>query len=156
MIRNQTRHERDWYGILRTPAEAPVRRGLAVTRVEVSPPPAEDFTPEDQLLEDVLALEASAKQYEDLGAGARAVEALGRLGGRIPADLRAQVVTTCLFLAANRSEDSAWPALRERRERARSALKALRAIAPADLIWEIDELVATGEWNTSRRFPRVA
>jgi hypothetical protein len=123
--------------------------------VPLESPPAE-LTPEEQLLEEVCGLEARATQYEDLEAAARAVRQLGLLKERIPVDLRGHVVTTCLFLASKRSEDGARPALRERRERARDALRQLRDIAPRELVWEIDELQATGEWNLSRRFPRAA
>jgi hypothetical protein len=119
-------------------------------------PPIEDLTPDEQLLDEVCALEACAKQYENLWAAGRALTALGRLKERIPADMRARVVTTCLFAAASRAEDASWPALRARRDRARDALRGLRAIAPAELVGEIDELLATGEWNTQKRFPREA
>jgi len=157
MIRNETRPDRNWYGILRTPVETAARRGLAVTHEdEAFGPPAEAFTPEERQLEEVLGLEARATQYEDLEAGARAVTALGRLGARIPVDLRAHAVTTCLFLAAERVEDHVWPALRERRDSAREALRELRPLAPKELVWEVDELLATGKWNTSKRFPRSA
>lgn len=155
MMRNETRHERDWYGILRTPAPATGPPGRAVMH-EVALPlesPPEELTPEEQLLEEVCGLEARATQYEDLEAAAHAVSALGRLEGRIPPDLRGHVVTTCLFLAEDRSEDRSWPALRERRERAREALRVLRPTAPRELVWEIDELLTTGRWNTSKRFP---
>src|SRR6266568_1660499 len=113
MIGKQTRQERDWYGILRTPGETPARRGSAVTFESSSPRafPVDDRTPEDRLLEDVLALEARATQYEDLEAAAQAVEALGLMKDRIPVDMRARAVTTCLFLAGKRPEDDAWPAL---------------------------------------------
>ena len=118
--------------------------------------PPEALTPEEQLLEEVCGLEARATQYEDLKSAARAVRALARLKERIPVDLRGHVVTTCLFLASKRGEDGARPALRERRDRARDALRELRPIAPRELVWEIDELLATGEWNLSKRFPRLA
>lgn len=158
MIRNEAKHDKDWYEILRTPALATGPPGHAVVREEAlaRAPPPEDLTPEEQLLEEVCGLETCATQYEDLEAAARAVTALGRLKERIPRDLRGHVVTTCLFLASARSQDEARPALRERRERARDALRQLRSIAPRELVWEIDELLATGEWNLSKRFPRAA
>ncbi len=158
MIRNQTTYDKDWYGILRTPAQITAPPGRAViyehaTPVAVLPEP---LTPEDELLEEVCGLEVRATQYEDLEAAGRAVTALGRLKERIPVDLRGHAVTTCLFLAADRVEDKTWPALRERRRRARNALRNLRSIAPPELVWEIDVVLATGEWNTSKRFPRAA
>lgn len=165
MIRNQARHERDWYGILRTPAPTTVRPSRAETREDAPPQGSaldalvalqDHFTPEQQLLEQVLSLEACASQYEDLAAAAEAVAALGRLQARIPVDLRGHAVTTCLFLAADRAEDDTWPALRQRRESARGALRQLRSVAPQELVWEIDELLQTGKWNTARRFPRTA
>jgi hypothetical protein len=157
MIRNETRHDRDWYGILRTPAQAAVPRGRAVVH-EVAVPresPPEDLTLEEQLLDEVCALEACATQYENLWAAGRALTALGRLKERIPVDMRARVVTTCLYAATSRIEDAAWPALRARRDRARDALRSLRAVAPAELVWEIDELLETGQWNTQKRFPQA-
>jgi hypothetical protein len=158
MIRNETRHDRDWYGILRTPAHTGRSLGGAVAHEAAVPRevPPEDLTPEEQLLEEVGGLEACATQYEDLEAAARAVTALACLKERIPVDLRGHVVTTCLFLASRRREDDERPALLERRERARAALRTLRDIAPRELVWEIDELLATGEWNLSKRFPRAA
>ena len=157
MIRNQTRHDRDWYGILRTPAqpEATPRRAETFEVALRRAPDPEDFTPEERLLDEVCDLEARARQYEDLEAAARAVIELGRLKERIPVDLRARVVTTCLFLASKRKEDGGSPALRTRRDRAREALRALRSVAPKELVWEIDELLATGTWNLSKRFPRL-
>src|SRR6266568_1972503 len=98
MIRNQTRQDRDWYGILRTPAPTTGPPGRAVTpeaaAARASPPEA--FTPEERLLEEVCELEARAMQYDDLEDAGRAAAALGRLRERIPRDLRAHVVTTCL------------------------------------------------------------
>jgi hypothetical protein len=116
----------------------------------------ESFAPDELMPELVCGIEAWASQYEDLEAAGKAVTALGLLKERIPPDLRGHAVTTCLFLADGRREDRSWPALRERRQRARSALRNLRSIAPRELVWEIDELLATGKWNTSKRFPRAA
>ena len=157
-MRNETRQERNGYGILRTPAHSTGSPRRAVTHKVAVPltPPPEDVTPEEQLLDEVCALEACATQYENLWAAGLALTALGRLKERIPADMRAHVVTTCLYAAAGRVEDATWPALRARRDRARDALRSLRSLAPAELVWEIDELLETGEWNTEKRFPQTA
>ena len=157
MIRNETRQDRDWYGIPRTPATPrapPGRPEVHEVALRRAPDPL-DATPEERLLDEVCDLEARATQYEDLDEAARAVIELGLLKERIPVDLRAHVVTTCLFLASKRPEDDASRGLRTRRDRAREALRSLRAIAPRELVWEIDELLATGEWNLARRFPRA-